>query len=274
MSYEKQTWANGDVITAEKLNHIEEGIAEGGDAGYECEETEIVYFDGSVVVTTQDMGGGYTSTEGSFTPELAIPTRDTLEIKLNGDQLELSKSYSSESVTAYSIYIPSYVSISVFADHATLMMVEEGTYSLSIKDVSRSATYTECFKTAVTDVCKPLIPKERYVYIGIDGSDFSGYYSSISPSKIYEMATSGKGNRLIALPSTDGSIECRYVGYNYNKQAVDFMGWTFNFWRDDMDDTTDTSVRQIQAIIYRIPVNGEITRKVVTVLETQPPTSN
>ena len=26
MAYEKQIWANGDVITAEKLNHIEDGI--------------------------------------------------------------------------------------------------------------------------------------------------------------------------------------------------------------------------------------------------------
>ena len=26
MSYTKQTWANGDVITADKLNHIEDGI--------------------------------------------------------------------------------------------------------------------------------------------------------------------------------------------------------------------------------------------------------
>lgn len=26
MSYEKNTWSNGDVITAEKLNHIENGI--------------------------------------------------------------------------------------------------------------------------------------------------------------------------------------------------------------------------------------------------------
>ena len=26
MSYEKQTWQNGDTITAEKLNHMEDGI--------------------------------------------------------------------------------------------------------------------------------------------------------------------------------------------------------------------------------------------------------
>lgn len=27
MSYEKQTWVTGDIITADKLNHIEDGVA-------------------------------------------------------------------------------------------------------------------------------------------------------------------------------------------------------------------------------------------------------
>ena len=30
MAYEKQTWQSGDVITAAKMNHIEDGIASGG----------------------------------------------------------------------------------------------------------------------------------------------------------------------------------------------------------------------------------------------------
>ena len=30
MSYTKQTWATGDVITASKMNHMEDGIASGG----------------------------------------------------------------------------------------------------------------------------------------------------------------------------------------------------------------------------------------------------
>lgn len=30
MSYEKNTWNKGDVITANKLNHMEDGIADGG----------------------------------------------------------------------------------------------------------------------------------------------------------------------------------------------------------------------------------------------------
>lgn len=31
MSYEKQTWQTGDIVTAEKLNHIEDGIVSSGD---------------------------------------------------------------------------------------------------------------------------------------------------------------------------------------------------------------------------------------------------
>ena len=30
MSYTKQTWQSGDTITAQKLNHIEDGLADGG----------------------------------------------------------------------------------------------------------------------------------------------------------------------------------------------------------------------------------------------------
>lgn len=35
MAYEKQTWACGDIVTAEKLNHMEDGIAEANEC---CEQ--------------------------------------------------------------------------------------------------------------------------------------------------------------------------------------------------------------------------------------------
>lgn len=34
MAYEKQTWVCGDVVTADKLNHMEDGIAECCGGGY------------------------------------------------------------------------------------------------------------------------------------------------------------------------------------------------------------------------------------------------
>ena len=33
MAYTKQTWANGDTVTAAKLNHMEDGIADAGGGG-------------------------------------------------------------------------------------------------------------------------------------------------------------------------------------------------------------------------------------------------
>lgn len=42
MSYEKQTWATGDIITADKLNHMEDGIAgAGGDVEYVITEQTV-----------------------------------------------------------------------------------------------------------------------------------------------------------------------------------------------------------------------------------------
>lgn len=35
MSYAKRTWVNGEVITAEKLNHMEDGIEGAGGGGYD-----------------------------------------------------------------------------------------------------------------------------------------------------------------------------------------------------------------------------------------------
>ena len=37
MSYEPHTWTVGDVITAERLNALEQGVASGGGGGYDAE---------------------------------------------------------------------------------------------------------------------------------------------------------------------------------------------------------------------------------------------
>ena len=46
MSYEKQTWETGDIVTSAKLNHMEDGIADGGGGGshmYNITEDPVTY---------------------------------------------------------------------------------------------------------------------------------------------------------------------------------------------------------------------------------------
>ena len=61
MSYEKQTWATGDVISANKLNHMEDGITSGG-AFY-------VTFNGDNPATTE---GEFTNVTADHTLEEAV----------------------------------------------------------------------------------------------------------------------------------------------------------------------------------------------------------
>ena len=42
MAYEKQTWQNGDTITAEKLNHMEDGIENSSGYKYIVERDDRV----------------------------------------------------------------------------------------------------------------------------------------------------------------------------------------------------------------------------------------
>lgn len=53
MSYEKQTWTSGEVITAEKLNHIEDGVTANSDCGYEYVETTEFLFEEVGTTTSQ-----------------------------------------------------------------------------------------------------------------------------------------------------------------------------------------------------------------------------
>lgn len=69
MSYEKQTWATGDVISAEKLNHIEDGIESAGSG------SSAPAFVGTVEITNRG--------EGNFTGALREEFSDVLDTMRN-----------------------------------------------------------------------------------------------------------------------------------------------------------------------------------------------
>lgn len=260
MAYDRYTWVDGEVITAQKLNHIEEGIAEGGDAGYECEET--VYFDGNVVVEEHSDGQGHTWTSGEFTttPPKGLLGLDELNIVLNGEEYTLPKTGGNDNYASFTIYSPQRIGIDVGGnlESCSLSVNVAGTYSLKIATHS-IVSVSGCFKMAVNDV----IPEERYIYFDISGSDFGGYYTSINPSEIYEMARNGNGYRLVPRAMSD-DIELKYAGYDYDKQLTKFIGWKFGYWQE-------TTVRNIDCVLYSIPASGSITKKLITIHEEPDP---
>lgn len=61
MSYTRYEWDCGDIITARRMNNIEDGIEEamssGGDAGFECEYSQVQTFISSRSLATTDFYG-------------------------------------------------------------------------------------------------------------------------------------------------------------------------------------------------------------------------
>lgn len=156
MAYEPKTWSCGDVITANDLNHIEQGIAESGgcDCGYECTETKATAFDGSI--TTNDTGGGLSV--GAFTPSQTIDG-DSIIVTMDGTEYELPKidiggavgygemSGDAPSFTTYPCFV---ISSGMFAT------VNPGTYTVKIENIAMNVTTEPCFDKAVRSVAKVL----------------------------------------------------------------------------------------------------------------------
>ena len=73
MSYTPTEWKNGDTITAEKLNKIEEGIEENQN-GYSCEVVHNTLVDEVVITenTEYNYAQGYFSS--AYIEEYLIPT--------------------------------------------------------------------------------------------------------------------------------------------------------------------------------------------------------
>lgn len=83
MAYEKQTWQTGDVITAPKLNHMEDGIESA--PGYRIESQELVIIPEQTVTTEENYG----SIGGELTVADGIEEApETLTVTFNGQIYE------------------------------------------------------------------------------------------------------------------------------------------------------------------------------------------
>ena len=115
MSYTKQTWVNGEIITDSKLNHMEDGIAAGGSA-FIVSVTES--YDDSTGATTYTANKSYNEVKTAilggqnvwnvWTDEFDTTHRETVVSLMEGEDDGVpyymvydgtGKSYSSSSAT-------------------------------------------------------------------------------------------------------------------------------------------------------------------------------
>ena len=82
MAYDKHTWTCDEPIMVERLNHIEDGIANagGGECGFECEEERVTLTEETVTTTSQGgMIGGNLSYSQFINAETIRVTFDGVE---------------------------------------------------------------------------------------------------------------------------------------------------------------------------------------------------
>ena len=164
MAYDKHTWTCDEPITVERLNHIEDGIADAG--GYSCETTTNVVVDESVTTT---LWSGHGSGELS-----AAPSAPTITVTFDNVQyvcpqqndsgyLYYGATYGDWSQIPFTIDTDGFINTDL-----------PGTYSVKIEETIESIDYTECFGKATRNAVGILDCDESYVQITRDVSISDG----------------------------------------------------------------------------------------------------
>ena len=198
MAYTPKTWVCGETITAEDLNHLENGLADccGGDCGYECTETKTLITVESVTTSAQS---GMNMGEFSYSQ---LIDADEITVTFNGTEYTAEKNdfdgsfiYGGFSATGPDFSEYPFAIASNASDGNMLFTETVGTYSIKIEsyDIEINSV-TNCFKKAVEEVsgnANFLITASAYVgddtqrsndsLVSIDAS-----YSDITLDKSYQ----------------------------------------------------------------------------------------
>lgn len=203
MAYEKQTWQSGDIITAEKLNHIEDGIKDNG-PGYEVDIDSDVIIDSSITTNT---AYNYATSETVSIPHYVDANEITVEFE--GTKYELTKqtsqygggtfygaeinpqtwSMSDDYPLSLNFYKPS--------DETSLLQLSThspGTYSLKVVVNTITTDPSKEFENAVQTTTQPLIdaavdPDNILTIVIAPSTDSADKMTLVSPAKSELVAT-------------------------------------------------------------------------------------
>ena len=136
--YEKQNWKNGEVITQDKLNHLENGVATGGGI---YEYIEVTAYDGEVTTTKGQSDVEAWSSALAMSEDL--PKQD-ISVTFNGQEYTLPFHnaddhccYGEEDVDHYPVFTNYPLYIYIYNDGeknvTSIATLDAGTYSVEIQ---------------------------------------------------------------------------------------------------------------------------------------------
>lgn len=193
--YTPKNWQCGETITAEDLNHMKQGIVEasegggGCDCGYECTETSVELFNGSL--TTASMGN---FSGAQFTPSQPIGS-DSVVVTLNGTDYTLPKATGGIYGEADSSDNPTFTNypcaVGVASGTCYFFTPSNGTYQVVIKSVGVNVSnISPCFAKAV-ELVLPSATESDLTIFDITQTGESSWTPSISVTEMYEQMLAG-----------------------------------------------------------------------------------
>lgn len=239
MAYDKYTWQTGEVITQEKLNHMEQGIEDGVN-GYECTETTEVLFDETISSSGSDPV--YMAVLAYSLPIMA----DTLIITFDGVEYTCPRQSSASGMSVYGAPASLPADYSQFpftlsSANGTQNFIytqTAGEHTIKGVAVSLDVTTTNCFNKAVQSV------EIDNAYI-ISTSRDSGGNTTVDRTyqEIHAAIASGK------FASVDGDHP--YQGENSNGDLV--------FASYSIEEDSSAEQAKLKVTQYRIDYNNSVT---------------
>lgn len=194
MTYTPTEWQNGDVITAEKLNKLEEGVKDS--AGYECTKEMKTAFD-DTVETSIFWNGGMRSLELTFLNgfDFTAPTIDVIFNEIEYKNVELhdfygSKYYGEPYQGGFGDFSNYPFCIIKDSNYGRVIVTKlSDTYNIKINYMKSIISTTESFEDAVKKSNPPLMyiidgPNESIIEGHISNNSANGLYSHVEGSNI------------------------------------------------------------------------------------------
>lgn len=237
MAYEKQTWNTGDLITEEKLNHMEDGIATGGGI---YSVNEMYLFDGEV--TTIEDGGVFPS--AIITLQGDLPKSD-ISVTFNGENYTLPYVHSEEDGEYWGEVgetDPSFTNFPVYIDilfgATNVMTAETGTYSLKINEKVQKFEVNDSFTSALGLIVE--VDKNPIANAYTLNKKYSEIYSAVLKGQnvIFIGATNSTAQGTVYLLAKCLEDRIHLLEAQYNATFDTFNVLNFGFTNEDGYPTT------------------------------------